>query len=163
MSAEPIECRWGGGVGVALAFDGQAIRCIDKAPPRGFFRKRPEGYEKVLVSFPPSMAWVTRHPSGSYTLFANLGKGDVRQFTRLRARDGVSPPTEFLQALNGIGVRIVEGRDPEGQIKTVAAAPMATGVERGKVNMGRTMGKAVVFLPWAVMRPSRKKDKRIVR
>ncbi len=29
---------------------------------------------------------------------------------------------------------------------------------RGKVNMGRTVGKAVVFLPWALMRPSRKGD-----
>lgn len=28
----------------------------------------------------------------------------------------------------------------------------------GKVNMGRTVGKAVVLLPWAFMRPSRKGD-----
>ncbi len=29
---------------------------------------------------------------------------------------------------------------------------------RGKVNAGRTVGKAVVLLPWAMMRPSRKGD-----
>jgi len=26
----------------------------------------------------------------------------------------------------------------------------------GKANVGRTVGKAVVFLPWAILRPSRK-------
>ena len=36
--------------------------------------------------------------------------------------------------------------------------PQGQSSQRGKVNMGRTMGKAVVFLPWAVMRPSRKGD-----
>jgi hypothetical protein len=30
---------------------------------------------------------------------------------------------------------------------------------RGKVNVGRTVGKAVVFLPWGALRPSRKGDK----
>jgi hypothetical protein len=40
-----------------------------------------------------------------------------------------------------------EGWYPEGQ----------TG-HRGKINMGRTLGKAVIFLPWAVMRPSRAGD-----
>ena len=29
----------------------------------------------------------------------------------------------------------------------------------GRVNLGRTLGKAVVFAPWALMRPSRKHDK----
>jgi hypothetical protein len=29
---------------------------------------------------------------------------------------------------------------------------------RGKANVGRTVGKAVVFLPWALLRPSRKGD-----
>lgn len=28
----------------------------------------------------------------------------------------------------------------------------------GKINIGRTLGKAVMFLPWAVMRPSRQGD-----
>jgi hypothetical protein len=27
----------------------------------------------------------------------------------------------------------------------------------GKINMGRTLGKAVTFLPWALMRPSRQR------
>lgn len=29
----------------------------------------------------------------------------------------------------------------------------------GKANVGRTLGKAVVFLPWAILRPSRQGDK----
>ncbi|TAN32126.1 SHOCT domain-containing protein [bacterium] len=36
--------------------------------------------------------------------------------------------------------------------------PLSTTTARGKVNMGRTLLKAGVFLPWAVMRPSRKGD-----
>ena len=28
----------------------------------------------------------------------------------------------------------------------------------GKANVGRTLGKAVVFLPWAILRPSRQGD-----
>ena len=28
-------------------------------------------------------------------------------------------------------------------------------VKQGKANVGRTVGKAVVFLPWAILRPSR--------
>lgn len=34
--------------------------------------------------------------------------------------------------------------------------PQGQSGSRGKVNMGRTVGKALVFLPWALMRPSRK-------
>jgi len=36
--------------------------------------------------------------------------------------------------------------------------PQATTTAHGKVNMGRTILKAGLFLPWAVMRPSRKGD-----
>lgn len=31
-------------------------------------------------------------------------------------------------------------------------------VKDGKTNVGRTLGKAVVFLPWAILRPSRQGD-----
>jgi hypothetical protein len=37
--------------------------------------------------------------------------------------------------------------------------PQLENDQRGKVNLGRTLAKAVIFLPWAVMRPSRKDDK----
>jgi hypothetical protein len=40
-----------------------------------------------------------------------------------------------------------EGWVPQGQISS-----------RGKINMGRTLGKAVTFLPWAILRPSRQSD-----
>lgn len=33
-----------------------------------------------------------------------------------------------------------------------------TAHKAGKANVGRTVGKALVFLPWAVLRPSRQGD-----
>jgi hypothetical protein len=36
--------------------------------------------------------------------------------------------------------------------------PQGQTSSRGKANVGRTVGKAVVFLPWALLRPSRKGD-----
>lgn len=39
------------------------------------------------------------------------------------------------------------GYVPQGQLQ-----------HKGKTNVGRTVGKAVIFLPWAIMRPSKKAD-----
>jgi hypothetical protein len=52
-------------------------------------------------------------------------------------------------------------KDYERDAPKMAAAgwsPQGQSSSRGKVNMGRTVGKAVVLLPWALMRPSRKSD-----
>lgn len=50
-------------------------------------------------------------------------------------------------------------REYEQDAQKMAAAgyaPQHQTQQKGKVNVGRTVGKAVVFLPWAIMRPSKK-------
>jgi|SRR5579859_4044664 len=53
-------------------------------------------------------------------------------------------------------------RDYERDAKRMVAAgwaPQGQLTSQGRVRVGRTVGKAVVFLPWAMFRPSRRADR----
>jgi hypothetical protein len=73
---------------------------------------------------------------------------------------------ELQRKLEGNPPILVRAYNDEHQYEAEAETLVKAGYEiegqserRGKVNVGRTVGKAVVFLPWGVLRPSRKGDK----
>ena len=117
LAMDHLLCLWANG---PIEFDGTNI--LWQKP--GLFGTR-------QVAIPPARARIGHHPNGSYTLFLDLGKGDVRQLVRLREISGPRPPMEFIEALQRTGVTIAdEGAPAQGPL---APPGVGAGVDPGLV------------------------------
>jgi hypothetical protein len=86
----------------------------------------------------------------------------IAEAEAIRAAKGLPPVPSDKQPAPTILVRTYKDADAYNadapSMAEMGYHPQGQSSSRGQVRMGRTLGKAVTFLPWAIMRPSRKGD-----